>query len=166
MTDLLLDELLIGCLNITTGNFGSTFPEPQSDGNTRPLFSSLNITSLCCLRWSPPLSARSDHKHKLDPPEQHLTFMGHRSSRGQMKTLTLSVEEDFKSLLMFAIWNNSWSIFDQGKLNHWAEWDTGRWSARDKLRQMSEKLSWLAFNYPHSQLTKNYKGPKQGDNLG
>lgn len=46
MTDLLLDELLIGCLNITTSNFGSTFPEPQSDGNTKLLFSSLNITSL------------------------------------------------------------------------------------------------------------------------
>lgn len=46
MTDLLLDELLTDCLNITTGNFGSTFPEPQSDGNTRPLFSSLNISLL------------------------------------------------------------------------------------------------------------------------
>lgn len=31
MTDLLLDELLTGWLNITTGNFGSTFPEPRSD---------------------------------------------------------------------------------------------------------------------------------------
>lgn len=162
MTDLLLDDRL----NITTGNFGSTFPEPQSGGNSRPLFSSLNITSPSRLWWAPPLSARSDHKHKLDLPEQCLTFMGHRSSRGQMKTRTLSEEEDFKALLMFAIWNNSWSILDQGELNHWAQRDPGRWSARDKLRQMSEKLSWLAFNYPHSQLTKNYKGPKQGDNLG
>lgn len=166
MTDSLLDELLIGCLNITTGNFSSTFPEPQSDGNTRPLFSSLNITSLSCLWRSPPLSARSDHKHELDLPEQRLTFTGHRSSRGQMKTLTPSVEGDFKALLMFAMWNSSWSILDRGEFNHWARWDPGRWSARDKLRQTREKLSWLAFNYPHSQLTKNYKGPKQGDNLG